>query len=85
MDQKAINKGVLQQSILRTRKARHQTHSKDVAQPTRHLRVSGIWINGGTDEAGQRIRAISGKERRAVQSFLAAEEQDIARKYRAVG
>ena len=80
VDSKAINKGILQQSIMRSRRARHQTHSQDVAQPSRHLTLGGIWINGGTDETGRHIPRITNKERRAVRDFLAAEDRDIARK-----
>lgn len=81
MDTQCINTGVLQASIMNTKRAKHQTHSKDVQQATRHLNINGIWINGGTDEAGRHVQKISIKELRTVKEFLAAEEREIARKY----
>jgi len=85
MDCIGINKGVLQSSIMDTRKARHLTHSKDAAHQTPHLNLRGIWIDGGTDEiSGMHIDRISRKQYQAVQSFIREEERDINSKFQRI-
>ncbi len=81
IDKHAINKGILQVSIMDTRRARHQTHSRDVAQVAPHIRIGGIWIDGGTDESGHQVPRISWKERKAAEQYLREDEQGIDRRY----